>query len=188
VCSYSSATIFLLANGDVTCEDTAHDRKYKASSNVQLVNIVAFNGYLHGVSDQGTLYQLSNKCFPTSSWTWTPAAWAPEHITHVSATHDASHLWIQTSTTGYLFRNFSGPIHQEKISGTKRVYGKDKNTYLVIDPQTFSAVLYPEQRTISDIWYAALSYYDEVVAIHPDERDTYRGLTMVNWKPYYIRT
>jgi hypothetical protein len=194
VCSYSNATIFLLQDSNIICEidDSDHrvkgKNRYKASNNIPLIKITTFNGYLHGVGTDRKLYMLPNNYFPTTTWIWDVVDWAPINITHISSTHNSSHLWIQTTSSGALY---SAPnIIVDTIShnncNIKRVYGRDIDHYMEIDSVKYTAIVHPKGNILSNIYDGALSYYDEVIAIHPSEQKEYRGISIVNWIPYYI--
>lgn len=188
VCSYSNATVFLLEDGNIICEiDKDTKNRYRASNNIPLIRITSFDGYLHAVGTDHKLYSLPNNYFPTTNWMWNVADWAPTDIKHISSTHDSSHLWIQTSSTGLLYSAPGVISSKTPYSNMKRVYGRDVNHYIDIDPLKFTAKIYPGNTLVHNVYDGALSYYDEVIAIHPSERNEYRGITIVNWRPYYIR-
>lgn len=189
VCSYSNATVFLLMNGNAICEvDSGTAKKrYRATNSVTLQQMTSYDGYLYGVSSDHKLYTLPNSHFTNTNWIWNLVDWAPDNVIHISSTHDASHLWIQTDTHGYLYGSSGSLISKISYIGMRRVYGRNVNHYLDIDDNKYTATIYPGNTIVNNIVDAALSYYDEVVAIHPSEATEYRGVTIVNWKPYYIR-
>jgi len=190
VCSYSNATIFLLEDGNIICEmdqNEKNKRRYRASNNVRLIRITSFNGYLYGVGFDQRLYTLPNNLFPTTIWLWNLVDWSPTNIKTISSTYDTSYLWIQTDSMGYLY-NAPGVIKsQSTISGFKRVYGRDVNHYIDIDINKYIATVHPGNVLVNNVYDGVLSYYDEVIAIHPSEQNEYHGITIVNWRPYYIR-
>lgn len=191
VCSYSNATIFLLEDGNIICELDSQDRdtnnRYRTSNNIPLIRITSFDGYLHGVGSDHKLYTLPNNYFTTINWVWNLAEWAPTDIKHISSTHDSSHLWIQTSSTGLLYSAPGVISSKTPYTNLKRVYGRDVNHYIDIDSSKFTAKIHPGDTLVHNVYDGALSYYDEVIAVHPSERNEYRGITIVNWRPYYIR-
>ena len=188
VCSYSSATVFLLEDGSIICDTEAPESKrYRASNNIRLTRITSFNGYLYGVGEDRKLYTLPNSSFSTSVWIWNSCDWAPDGIIHVSSTHDSTHIWVQTETSGYVYNNPSSAPVEIPYTNGKRVYGRDVNHYIDIDTTRYTAKITPGDTIIHNVYDGALSYYDEVVAIHPSERSEYRTITIVNWRPYYIR-
>lgn len=189
VCSYSNATVFLLEDGNITCEvkNGNEVQRRKATCNVHLNRITSFSGYLYGVGDDHRLYTLPNSYFTTTNWIWSVVDWAPNNITHISSTYNSSHLWIQTNEKGILYNTPGTPTSEEIRYTTRRVYGRDVDHYIDIDPNKFTAVIQPGGALVNNVYDGALSYYDEVVAIHPSERHQYRRITIVNWNPYYIR-
>ena len=204
VCSYSNATLFLLEDGNIIREiideesdllkrqsDDIRDEKkslrQRATNNVKLIRITSFDGYLYGVGIDNKLYTLPNSHFLTCNWLWNLAEWAPTDIKHISSTHDFSHLWIQTNTLGYLYSNPSNLVSKTPYMNLKRVYGRDVQHYIDIDAKNYTATTHPDGTIVYNVYNAALSYYDEVVAIHPADHNEYRGITIVNWRPYYIR-
>lgn len=186
VCSYSNTTIFLLENGEIICE-VEGKKRYKITNNIKLNRITTFGGYLYGTNIEGRLYSLPNNYFFTSSWNWSVVNWAPIKIIHLSTTHDTSHLWVQTYNKGFLYNENGSLVTEILYKGKKRVYGKDLNYYIDIDQDKYTATLNPGSTVINNVYDAALSYYNEVVAIDPSEKDLYRGIKIVNWRPYYIR-
>lgn len=189
VCSYSNATIFLLEDSNIICEIKTSDgvQRRKTSSNIRLIRITTFSGYMYGVGHDNRLYTLPNSYFLSTNWVWSIVNWAPTNITHISSTYNSSHLWIQTADKGILY-NAPGTVQLEEIRQiTRRVYGRDVEHYMDIDPTKFTAVIQPGGRLINNVYDGALSYYDEIVAIQPSERHLYRRITIVDWNPYYIR-
>lgn len=190
VCSYSNATLFLLDDGNIICEINENsDRRYRTSNNIKLRKITSFNGYLYGVSVDKILYTLPNAYFAdhNNNWIWSIVNWAPRDIKHISSTHDGSHIWIQTNSTGYLYNNPNVIIDKIPYHDGKRVYGRDNKHYIDIKASDNNAYVFPGNNLHHNIYDAALSYYDEVIAIHPSEKSEYRSIVIVNWHPYYIR-
>jgi len=188
VCSYSDVTVFLLQDNNVICEtkDNIHPR-YRAINNIKLNHITSFAGYLYGIGVDRKLYTLPNSYFHATNWLWNSVDWAPTDIIHISCTHDSSSLWIQTVSTGYMYNGPGSLMFKTSYIGMKRVYGRNSDHYIDIDHKTNSATIYPGGSVVKDVYDGALSYYDEVVAIHPSEREEFRAITIVNWRPYYIR-
>lgn len=188
VCSYSSATVFLLEDGNIICD--AKDpvpKRYRTSNNIKLSRITSFKGYLYGIADDHKLYTLPNSSFPTTTWIWNYCDWAPGDIRHISSTHDSSHIWIQTINTGYIYSSPTVPPTKIPYPHGKRVYGRDIHHYIDIDPIRYTAKITPGDKIVHNVYDGALTYYDEIVAIHPADKSEYRTITIVNWCPYYIR-
>jgi hypothetical protein len=189
VCSYSNATIFLLMNGNAICEidGGSAKKRYRVTNSVVLRQMTSYDGYLYGVTIDNKLYTLPNSNFNNTNWIWNYVDWAPDNTKHISSTHDASHLWIQTDLDGYLYGTSGCMISKISYKGMRRVYGRDENHYIDIDGDKYKATINPGGDVYDNIVDAALSYYDEIVAIHRSEVNEYRGVTIINWKPYYIR-
>jgi hypothetical protein len=192
VCTYSDATLFLLEDGHIIAEreagGTANKVRLRITNTIKLIQIRGFSGYIYGVDFRGDLHFLPNNYFGTTNWRWSPAGWAPGQIKHLSTTHDGGHLWLQTDGgSAYLYDRPHHCILELEAYTYRRVYGRDLAHYLEIDTTHHTAILHPEQKHLSNVCDGALSYYDEVVAIHPADRAIYRGITIVNWRPYYIR-
>ena len=189
VCSYSNATVFLLEDGNIICEiNEPENKRYRVSNNIPLTRITSFTGYLYGIGSDNKLYTLPNAYFPTTNWGWELVFWAPINIKHISSTYDSTHLWIQTATHGFLYNSPQNLISKIEYAQRKRVYGRDVAHYIDIDPIRFTALVQPGGNLIHDVYDGALSYYDEVITIHPSDRNEYRRITVVNWRPYYIRS
>lgn len=187
VCSYSDSTLFLMDDGDIIKEKT--DRvKVRISNNVKLVRITSYNGYMYGLDRNGKLYHLPNSNLGNKSWTWLECDFTKniKNITHISSTLDGSHLWLQTATEGYLFDEQGDEIEKFETKH-KRVYGINKDHYMDIDQKACKAEIYPKRKIEHNIYDGALSYHNEVVAIHPDEKHQFIGVAIVNWKPYFVR-
>lgn len=189
VCSYSNATIFLLEDGHIIAELLTGDstKRHRVTNNILLTRVTSFNGYLYGVGADAKIYTLSNNYFATTNWVWTLVDWAPVGIIQISSTYDSAYLWVQTAATGYLYNKPGAVSSVVPYAGKKRVYGKDMHHYLDINQSAFSAVVNPSGTIVNDIYDGALSYYDEVVVIRPSERNQYRRIVIINWKPYYVQ-
>jgi hypothetical protein len=202
-CSYSNATVYLLQDGDIICEidsdikteieqrprifhKSETKNRYRSSNNIHLVRITTFDGYLYGLGFDKKLYTLPGNFFLTAHWIWKLVPWAPLNITHISSTYDVSYLWIQTFSDGYMYNASGQLLHKMPYKDLKRMYGRTMNHYIDINPMKYNVTVYPENVVLDDIYDAVLSYYDEVIVIHPSERNKYRGITIVNWRPYYI--
>ena len=189
VCSYSSATIYLLNNSNIICEN--ENGRWRATNNIKLQRIVSYDGYIYGVSETRTLYKLSNDNFTHDRWSWTVVDWAPYNIMHICTTLDSKALWIQARETerasvrGFLYSATGVVFHD--VGDIKRIYGRDTEHYLDLNPNNNTAVLYPGTTSVNNVYDAGLSYYNEVMSISPSEKQLYRGITIVDWKPYYIR-
>jgi len=184
VCSYSDATIFLLNNGNIICE--RENNKKKMTNNIILIRITSFNGYLYALGKDKLLYILPNDLFFSDIWIWNPIDWTPSEIIHISSTYNSEFLWIQTLDTGYLYDDIDHLILECNNYKLKRVYGRNNETYIEIDNDKHTATIYPGKKIVENIYDATLSYYDDLMPIKMNERNTYRGVTIVNWNPYFI--
>lgn len=187
VCTYSNATIFLLENGNIISEVRYPEKKREIiGNNVKLIRITTYKGYLHGVGEDGRLYTLPNNYFTTKNWEWELTQWGPVDIKHISATHDTLHLWIQTDKMGFIY-NGEGTLEKSIMYGyDKRVYGKDVEHYVDIDREKYIAIINPGGEQLKDVYDAAISYHGEIITIKGSDRNIYKGITIVDWKPYYI--
>jgi hypothetical protein len=185
VCSYSDSIIFLLKGGKIICEQ--ENNKKKVTNNIVLIRITSFNGYLYGLSDDNILYTLSNDMYLLDEWIWDISKWAPKNIIHISSTHDSNYLWVQTERDGYLYHDNNYVVFECHNYKMKRVYGRTNDNYVEIDTNSNKAIVRPSNITYENIYDAALSYYDEIVYIATSENNVYRGISMVNWSPSFIR-
>jgi len=192
VCSYSNATIFLLQNGNIISEIKDDNfkvvKRTRIVCNIKLIRVVSFKGYLYGVDTESKLFMLSND-FNLEVWNWTPVSGINYKISHVSTTYDSSYLWLQTKDTGYLYCDVDTFDKYEKFENfdKKRIYGKDKDSYLEIDSNNVCTV-YPQRNKVFNVVNAALTYYNELVTIKTDQQDEFQSIIIVDWSPYYIRT
>lgn len=185
VCSYSNYKVFLLADGTVTTENAT--TRSKKINNISLVRIASFNGYLFGVTQAGRLYVLSNDTIETQNWTWSLCDWAVGNVTHISATHDGAFLWLQTISNGYLYDTSYNLIKEVPVRGVRRVYGKTVDDFVDLTPANQRAISYPGATVHTGVTDCALTYHNEVLCIKTEESKEYSRVTMVNWKPYYIK-
>lgn len=186
VCSYSNFTAYLLQDYNIICDDDKSRRTRKTNS-VQLVRIITFNGYLYGLSKEGKMYFLSNDSIESSNWTWTFCNWTISNITHISSTYDGLFVWLQTASTGYLYNSDYNLVSQTPARDIRRIYGKDVNNYVDLNPNKFTATTYPSGTVSHSVYDCALSYHNELVCVDAVDSKEYNRIVMVNWKPYYIR-
>lgn len=185
VCSYSNAKVFLLGDGNIICE--TEDKRYRVNNNIKINKITSYEGYLYGLGYDSKLYTLPNNYFSNSNWIWNEVDWAPKGIKYISSTHDGSYIWIQTNQMGYLYGPDHKIKHQTEYNNSRRIYGRDESNYIDIDDSKRKAIVYPGGKVLNDVIDAALSYYGEVISITSKDSSKYRGITIVNWKPYYIK-
>jgi hypothetical protein len=95
-------------------------------------------------------------------------------------------MWLQTKKTGYLYEK--PQVVKHKINTiNRRVYGKNIDHYIDINPKTSVGNLHPGNKIIYDIWDAALTFDDQLKIIHSHESNLYKAIVIVNWKPFYIK-
>ncbi len=198
VCSYSNGTIFLTKDHKIICEmlnDNEQKIKFEVSCNVKLSRVVPFNGYLYGVGEDKKLYNLPNNYFDSNSdtkiWEWNIVPWAPQNIDHISVTLDSLLLWLQSNGVGKLYKDPHDVMHSQKLSNNsiKRNYGKDDKHYVEINQTNFTGkkVSNNGEEHLNQVWDGVLDYYDKLYTITPMDRNKYRRINIVNWKPYYIQ-
>lgn len=184
VCSYSTYTIFLLEDGNVTLENIDNKEKNRVANNIPLQNIVSYNGYLFGLGTDKALYMLPSSYFSQSYWIWAPVRWAPMDIIHISTTQDSNYLWLQTSDKGYLYGENEKLISTENVIDKIRIFGSDAFHYL--EYQDGTVTVYPSKQVYENVAGGALNYYNEVITIPWEQRNLYRKIVIVDWHPYFI--
>ena len=188
--SYSKATLLLRSNGKISITE-ANSQRRTASNSVTLTRLSVFKGYLYGVGNDALLYSLADSHLQGEHWNWSRASWCTEKIAHISTPLDRSILWVQTLTStggiGYLYTE-AGPTNTiYQMGAKKRVYGRDKDHYLELDQGTHTVLLYPEGTQQVGLFDAALNYDGTVAGIPLADYQTYQRVTIVDWKPYFIR-
>ena len=205
ICTYSTNTVFLLENTDITIENSNNDKsendkskndkgseknvikRYKKKNNVKLCKITTFYGYLYGLGENGYLYILQNISFESTDWLWQKIEWSVNNIIHISATYNGEYLWTQTSDNiGYLYDKPNNVMEKLENVYDKRVYGRDEKNYVEINEIKHTAIIRPSNYKIDNIYDAALSYYNELVTINIDEKEKYKKVVIINWKLYYL--
>ena len=200
ICTYSTNTVFLLENTDITIENSNNDKRendkgseknvikrYKKKNNVKLCKITTFYGYLYGLGENGYLYILQNISFESTDWLWQKIEWSVNNIIHISATYNGEYLWTQTDDNiGYLYDKPNNVMEKLENVYDKRVYGRDEKNYVEINEIKHTAIIRPGNYKIDNIYDAALSYYNELVTINIDEKEKYKKVVIINWKLYYL--
>lgn len=178
--NFSNYIIYLTVSNTTSISDRI------ITNNIKLRKLVSFAGYLYGLSG-GLLYTLTNEQLVKNNWNWTKVNWAASNINTISASLDSSVLWIHDGRYGYIYTN-PGTIRSkiEYPKHMKRVYGKDGVSYIDIDQNIFRANIHPTGASMNDIYDGVMNYDGSVVAITPTQKDTYRGIVLVNWRPYYL--
>jgi len=194
ICTYSTSTVFLLENTDITIEnsnDVKNENKiikrYKKKNNIKLNRITTFHGYIYGLGANGYLYILQNISFESANWLWEKIEWSVNNIIHISSTYNGEYLWVQAENNiGYLYDEPNNIIEKVIDVFDKRVYGRDVKNYVDINENKHTAIITPSKYKIDNIYDAALTYYNELVAINIDEKEKYKKVVIINWKLYYL--
>jgi hypothetical protein len=181
-CTYSSYTIYLLSDNTLVLENNEEQRVVQ--SDTDLVAITTFNGYLTGVSAEGArkLVYLDNNYLEDDRWIWVSIPWSPSGVVGLSVPQDKKCIWVQTDTYGYLF-NLSGEIIDKISNCSRRVYGKDRDNYIIFD-DSGDIVVYPDNTIYEDVKDAVIDYKGEVFVL--DINSGYRMLRLINWRAFYI--
>lgn len=142
---YNNTKLFLLINGSIKKDNNA----LLVTNNVVLIQINNYNGILYGLGKNGILYEFTGD-FDSFQWTWTSASWAPTGIYFMSVDLSLKYLWVQYIVsgvnTGQLFTTDSENneiiVSTETIVvNTYRVYGKDSDSYVVINKSTSTGTI-----------------------------------------------
>ncbi len=185
VTSYSSTVLALMKNGKIIREtDEVRDI---VANNINLKRLESFNGTLYGVSVDGRIFKLNNDTFETKKWMWTVASF-PTGVTHTSATLNGKHFWVQTSDTGLLYDRKMRVVEKEKsFKNKKRVYGNDRKTFIEIDLQTNTGVLYPNKSRVKDVAGAIITHENLLKVLRPSQTRLFSDIRLINWTPAYIK-
>ena len=191
VASYSDLVIFLLENGNMVINKfkefyNAIDNNIREiSNNMEISQLTAFNGYLYGLGTNGNLYSLNNDSFDSNNWDWIQEQQGITGIINITSTLEFQHLWVQTSSTGYLFDNNNDIILSIDYPSTSiRIYGTNMNNYF--DLENNIATVMPSGTATSNVYAGVLNYYNDLIYINTDDAYKYLGITIVDWNPYYL--
>jgi hypothetical protein len=190
VCSFSNSTIALLSDGSIIKEVASQNEtdieRSSISTNVTLIRLEAFNGYLYGIS-KGSLYKLDNSTYKNRKWIFTLVNNMPINIIHTSATLKSNHLWLQTTEKGYIIDERLNIISTLKIeTGKRRIYGSDLDHYIEININECVGVSMPGSKNINNICGGGMTYNDEIISISVEMRGKFKEVRLVNWTPYYL--
>lgn len=140
-------------------------------SDIAMIRIIQFAGYLYGVGEDERLYRLSlgcNKGPKNGVLNWNLMSWAPKQIVHVSSTFNNEYLWIQTrlvegdsESQGWLYKardDVNGiPVDPELIEKQRvigiRNYGNSANAFIQFDPEYCTATIFPQGKPLGDVCY-----------------------------------
>jgi hypothetical protein len=118
-------------------------------------------------------------------WVWEQVKWCSLTVDHFSTTLDGKLLWIESDKKGYIYEEEKVVLTLDSVK--RRIYGKDQNHYMDLDQEKFAGLLYPERKELKNIWDGVLNYYNEVIAITPQQREEFLRVIVVNWIPYFIK-
>lgn len=167
--TYLDGDIYLLKDG------TIHERKRVIESNVQLVRLAVFRRLLLGLGKDGILYLLNNKYYNTDSWYWQKVSWVNTTLTHISACHDGSCLWLQNDVTGYLYDQVDNLVSTVEMHGQKRTYGRDRHKFFELNG---SIIYYEGNRYYGR--YGLLTLKGELLV------DNNVPIVMLNYEPIHL--
>lgn len=196
ICVYSGMILSLTTNGNIICE--FGNRVHTITNNVKLIQIVVFEGYVHGLSTNGILYYVPSPDNKNEHWFWKKTQLKDLVLTHISTTHDERHLWVVTQTNdrgdtkitkGLLYNSiYDNKLIREVnvMPDTRRIYGEDIHNYIELNTKTHTAVVYPSKQYLSGVYDAILAEENEVIILRKEELRTYSKIKFVNWIPYYI--
>nr|QBK91932.1 MAG: transmembrane protein [Pithovirus LCPAC304] len=185
VTSYSNTVLALMKNGNIIREtDEVRDM---VANNINLKRLESFNGTLYGVSVDGRMFKLNNDTFETKKWMWNVASF-PTGVTHTSATLNGKHFWVQTADTGLLYDRKMCVVDKETpFKNKKRVYGNDRKTFIEIDLQTNTGMLYPNKSRVKDVAGAIITHENQLKVLRPSQTRLFSDIRLINWTPAYIK-
>ena len=169
-CTFSNASI-LVFNNQLIKE--INNIRHRIKSNITILEIVVYQGFLYALSCDKKLYRLINEAYNTDSWNWTKVDLNLD-ITHISATLDQQHLWLQSDNLGgFYLAEFS------KIDFFRN-YGFTKEDYLDI---YFDRVLYKDE-IFTNVLDAILDGHNHLHLIL--KNDKFTKLVLLNWIVYHV--
>ena len=185
VTSYSNTVLALMKSGNIIREtDEVRDM---VANNINLKRLESFNGTLYGVSVDGRMFKLNNDTFETKKWMWNVASF-PTGVTHTSATLNGKHFWVQTADTGLLYDRKMRVVDKETpFKNKKRVYGNDRKTFIEIDLQTNTGMLYPNKSRVKEVAGAIITHENQLKVLRPSQTRLFSDIRLINWTPAYIK-
>lgn len=147
------------------------------------------NGVL-GLGTDGNVYQQTSSV-QGSLWRWALADWAPKNIVMMNTTHNNDYLWLQSSSTGWLYHviqdpdQYRDPVLVEKVpmtNGVTRSYGNAKSEYIEYNPVTGQGTVMPGKQKVTGAYRALVKPDGQAITAPP----SVRRLRWVNGVVYYI--
>jgi len=185
VTNYSNSTLALTQDGRIMRE-TRNGTRDRVANNVRLVRLESFNGTLYGISADGRVFALNNDTFDTRKWTWTLTSF-PVGVMHTSATLNGRHFWVQTNDTGLLYDRKLRVVERVPIKNKKRVYGNDRKTYIEIDTENNTGMLFPNRSRVNNVAGAIITHDNQLKVLKPSQTGLFSDIRLINWTPTYIK-
>lgn len=183
-CEYSNAILFLKTDGKIICSEYSKQRVVE--SNRFLIMIFTYHGELIGVDKKGTAYVLTHHYHDADYWKWKKCQWMPINIVHASTSLDGQYMFIETNTSGYMYKDTET---YKEVNKETRILGKDSKCYLVLDHCTKSCDIFVNNeniRTQKHVYDAVMDENHKVYSIHTNDQHLYKGIRWIRDKPYYI--
>jgi hypothetical protein len=197
-CTFSDCHLFLTKEGiiykinDKNVNQHCNDIVNKRCNNIvkiqcqkKLTQITSCHGHLYGLA-KNKLVCLDTDYYDSSYWVFKSVKWMTKKISYMNATLDEQHLFLQhcLKTVGYLIDK---TFKKVKMNCSKRVYGRDKNTYLDFHHQQCSIIIDNQCVNVVDyVLSGVIDYHNHIYFLHQDDQYTYKDIKLVNHKPYYI--
>jgi len=185
VTNYSNSTLALTQDGRIMRE-TRDGTRDRVANNVRLVRLESFNGTLYGISADRRVFALNNDTFDTRKWTWTLTSF-PVGVTHTSATLNGRHFWVQTNDTGLMYDRKLRVVERVPVRNTKRVYGNDRKTYIEIDTENNTGMLFPNRSRVNNVAGAIITHDNQLKVLKPSQTGLFSDIRLINWTPTYIK-
>lgn len=185
-CNYSEEALFLNKDGIII---SFKFKNYRViNCNRYLIHIFTFNDDLYGIDKYNKIYMLSLKYYDSCYWAFYPVKWAPKNVIHFSTTLDDKYLWLQTPKKCYLIDCDYKKIKYNNIK-YKRVYGKNKHTYLDINikKQLCHVIINTKKvETLHEIHAGIIDHANNVILITIQDCNLYNNIRLIDYNPYYI--
>lgn len=205
----SGNKIYLLHdNGQITIISSNKNKtvqnKLGRSTGTHLIEILSIGNKMFGLDNQGRLFlrvlrdksqNITGEYENPNIWKWYFANWAMFPITHMSRTLDDSYIWFQNNSRGELYKidyrlDIKLDMIEENLQGLIREYGRSKNTYLELDTINHTAIRYPMNDLLEDVYAAAIMENGDTVCINRKNANHYIKVKMVglneNAEPIFI--
>lgn len=180
-CSHSIYALYLLANGQIRVANNEGERVVK--SNVNLVRIVSFNGYLHGLDRTGIIYTLQSSQLTLNQWNWQQTTKLPRAAVDINASLDAEYLVVHTKTMRYTYHKDQQVEAAATPVPVSRTLGQNNKVFVDINEHGIT----PSGSRVFDN-QAKFGIYDHRGQLFTLPHDSeYGSIRIVNWRAYYIK-